>query len=563
PILDSSLDESGLRSQSGCIPGLRPFLEAVTRDMDVLSRFLAHPYLVQLSPLSTNSPYLISVWKEVLTAPAPVTSIGKTFYEGGPARVRQPKVQGGQASRSNGVKVDVVADGGRSWIRVNTTKNSRLLAELREIDSYATDSDTDVESPVFDRPSLCEKEFSNSILRAGRALLTAAQANPIASKEGPITPTVTLRLTRLDPTRDDEPRIGLTVDMLRKMGLSVQLGGREDVTFPSAEDPSSPDTSSSPLLVPTLRLNLDLSLLIALITDLTHAPLPLSPEDAVARFVPSASYVEWKRKRTLAKRAAEGDDKYNFEDDADLINHSRALVEQAQQEIQRGLLDEIHLRLSSALGGRTPTSSEGVEFWTTSEARARCLRIVDKIGGPQERRRVHALFPDPDISVEQTQAAYWQDSRYPINYVPLLPLHICDSPILASSFTPTAPFAAALETTCRSLLADGLVLPKSLTPPPASPAFGDEIGRATVTRLNPKLTAHTVQSMLWGAARGCTTMTANRGSVRALLREMQDRSVLPAAELCEGAGEGRQEVQHAVIWMVDPRSLAEGMRSDF
>jgi hypothetical protein len=86
---------------------------------------------------------------------------------------------------------------------------------------------------------------------------------------------------------------------------------------------------------------------------------------------------------------------------------------------------------------------------------------------------------------------------------------------------------------------------------------GGEIQRATVVRSNVRLTTHTVQSMLCGAAHGWTTLTANRASVKAMLREMKARGYGVDAR---GAGAGA--VQYAGLWVLDPRSLAEGMRSD-
>ena len=78
--------------------------------------------MAELPPLSTNAPYLISVWKEVLAAATlgPILAVGKTFFDGKAARMRVPKGQGTKPAKNNGVKVDVVADDGRSWIRVNT-----------------------------------------------------------------------------------------------------------------------------------------------------------------------------------------------------------------------------------------------------------------------------------------------------------------------------------------------------------------------------------------------------------------------------------------------------------
>ena len=133
-------------------------------------------------------------------------------------------------------------------------------------------------------------EFDNSLLRTARALLAAARDNPVLGTNTP--PEIVFRLTRLDPDATDEsgndPRIALTIESLRNMGLSIQLGERGAIK--QLVD-SAPVLRSPPALVPTHHINLDLSILIALVSDLTHAPLPTSVEAAHERFVPSAAYV--------------------------------------------------------------------------------------------------------------------------------------------------------------------------------------------------------------------------------------------------------------------------------
>ena len=106
----------------------------------------------------------------------------------------------------------------------------------------------------------------------------------------------------------------------------------------------------------------------------------------------------------------------------------------------------------------------------------------------------------------------------------------------------------------------------------------DQIQRASVMKANPRLTTHTVQSMLLGATMRWTTLTANKSSVKALLREIKARTGRNTGD----AGTGRtgdvqgvldsekrdqEDVQidfpeMAAIWVVDPRSLSEGMRGD-
>jgi hypothetical protein len=460
-----------------------------------------------------------------------------------------------------------------------------LLAEFCELDSYLTDSDGEGGTPSDGAcPSLAQAEsFDNSLLRAGRALLAAARDNPVLGTNSP--PEIVFRLTRIDPDATDEsgndPRIAHTIESLGNMGLSIKLG--ESAAIRQLVD-SAPVLPSPPVFIPTLQINLDLSILIALVSDLTHAPLPESLDAAHERFIPSAAYVEWKRSRLRAKSGGRSDSTNTVREDTDdplaSTQHSRALAAQQQQEMQKSIFQEIHERLmplvtcqrqARSLDGPThdPMPPPLVEFWTTSEARDRCLSIVAKIGGPAEMRRARALFPtssmdgDVPLSLSEQEAQYWSDSRHQRGFLPLLPIRI-----FSTSDTPSPPssqsagFCSALEATCRALLADGGVPLRRATESDVAGADedegeGGEVKRVSVVRTNARLTTHTVQSMLYGAAHGWTTLTANRTSVKAILREVKMRGYDVDVH---GGGDG--VVKYAALWVIDPRSLAEGMRSE-
>ena len=459
-------------------------------------------------------------------------------------------------------------------------KNSRLLSELREIDSYLTDSDDDWDDDQ--QPSLAQKEFDNSILRMGRSLLAAAKENLVPGTNVP--PCVTLRLTRLDPSETDiDPRIAQTVRCLREMGIDVELGERDILDVPAC--PATSSRSMSKTLEPTTRINLDLSVLIALVSDLTHAPLPQSADEANARFIPSQKYLEWKKQRSSipGKKKKEGMDNNNAvtSDKPGQTTHARALVTQIMQEMGKGLLQDMHDRLLS----QTPNdagASKKFEFWTTQQARDRCHRILSKIGGPNERRRANALFPSSPASTETHEEAYWRNSRYSRGFLPLLPIHIYPSsepekhlkyPLQPKDLTSLPPFFRSLASSCRNILAQETVPSPKAFPEDLATDRGEEelhpetitneeIQRAAVTRANPRLTAHTVQSLLWGAELGWTTLTANKSSVKAILRDLkqvgdagrldQDKEVILMGK-----------IEEAALWLVDPRSLAEGQRADF
>ncbi|KAJ7704315.1 hypothetical protein B0H17DRAFT_1126681 [Mycena rosella] len=517
PILDSSTDfESGADStddaqwlQQENIPGLKQLRDALKIDLDVLERFLNDPDCANLAPLSTNAPYLIAVYHEVLCAPQPIVSIFKSF----------PPAPTVLAQKTIPVKVDVVADSGRRWIRVNTIKNARLMAEFREIDSYLTDSDSD----DTDGPTLAQTEFDNSVLRMGRGLVAAAaHAHPTDA------PQVTMRLTRLRESTTD-PRIAQTLAGLRALGIDVQLGDRPPSALPAPPRPLTPAP-----LAPTAHINLDLSVLIALVSDLTHAPLPPSVAAAQRRFVPATQ--------------------------------ARALTSQIMQEMLQEMANGAFFHV---LRTRLPPGT--LRFWTTQEARARFERIVGKIGGPAEKQRAAALFApaaDPDA-----EARFWAASRYAPEFIPLLPVGVypagdedAEAPPAAAA---RAPFFRAMEATCRGILAQEAP-PKPDAEDTAQDATdADTAGaepvlystngfrrnagseRATTTRANGRLTAHTVRSMLCGAARGWTTLTANRTSVRALLREVRAVGV-PVLEDSEAREADAQESEAAAIWIVDP-----------
>ncbi|KAL1721529.1 hypothetical protein EV715DRAFT_271153 [Schizophyllum commune] len=741
PIIDSSVEFLGTKQheeqwlQRRHTPGLKKLKEAVRVDYDVLDKFLNDPRSQYLPPLSTNAPYLLAVWNEVLCAPPPLAAIFKSV----PIAPRKGKEArgGGDEKKAGAAKIDIVAEGGRRWIRVNTIKNARMLAEFREIDSYDTGS-SDEDDDDYPVPSLRQTNFDNSVLRLGRSLIAAAQANPSEITGRP--PTVVLRLTRLTPDGDDtDPRIGQTIRMLEEMGLVVELGERTVLPpFPGKDraDEATLSTIPAPSQPPAITpdINFDLSILIALTSDLTHAPLPTTIEEAEARFIPPQRYREWRKLHRAAMKGKAGPTDPDAQtgtstplgeteetvpdaedpmppalEDDDLMKHTRQLTTQVLQEMGCGLFQDMHTQISK-LG----SLSDKGRFWTTREARDRCVRIVMKIGGKTERRRVWAMFPDTVKAVFPEQAdvlhaearamqassasasdsasasteatatggdtadldlrrsTYWRGSRYPLDHVPILPIHIYDAspdemveqpkasmdssesasasgdpePTSGDSQLPTddsqdritlgpgSAFSRALAHTCRELLAQDVVPhPRTVKKMAAGhfvPVSSDEEGdgvealatngaasssngaasstrgtasssngaassarspkaqkgarpagrtsvrlRAQVTRANPRLTAHTIDSLLYGAALGWTTLTANKTSVKGVMKEMGDwgadagvigagggKDVVEESENGEGVGEWK-EAPRAALWVVDPRSLGEEMRAGY
>jgi hypothetical protein len=447
-----------------------------------------------------------------------------------------------------------------------------------------TDDESDKEYEGMP-PSLAQKEFDNSILRMARSLLQAAKANLIEGTSE--VPRITLRLTRLNPSptfEKSDPRIAQTIHILGGMGINVELGERNEAELMKNLSSLSSSQSPSRPLYPTRCVTLDLSALIALVSDLTHFPLPATIDEAHMRFIPPPVYREWKEVRVQHMKVQDKTSKVfperTIEDLPKIyIKQARALTRQLLQEMAKGMIQEIHDQLSQVTNGDLSTA----EFWTTPEARSRCLLIVNKIGGENEKRRVHALLNHSE-DLETGIQTYWKGSRYPSQFIPILPIKIFPTssnpePALmldkdAYSKLNLSVFSKVLKSTCKYFLAQEIV------PDPRTLSInntvsiddqlddeGGEIRRAAVTKVNTRLTGHTVRSMLWGAELGWTTLTGNKSSVKAILREIRAARVSGRLneedmELCAG-WRGNEDVSDGVaaLWVVDPRSLAEGMSS--
>lgn len=98
PILDNH--ETRYTAQE--LPGLPKFRSICEKEcawLDELCRAAEPP-----EHPSTNAPYLVSVWEQVVRCPRPLVGISETF----------------KSPRGERVKVDVIGKGGMLWVKVNT-----------------------------------------------------------------------------------------------------------------------------------------------------------------------------------------------------------------------------------------------------------------------------------------------------------------------------------------------------------------------------------------------------------------------------------------------------------
>ncbi|ORX41036.1 hypothetical protein BD324DRAFT_647934 [Kockovaella imperatae] len=495
------------------IAGLRKFLDAVEAERDHVAGIVASG--VAPENFTTNAPNQLAIWSEFCNAKWPIVSIG--LFAGGASRGQN--------------KIDIVADGGNEWIKVNTIKETRLVAEFREQDSYInSDYDSEEDEAPTQRDSL-----SNSILRLANSLSKAAEAEerPVGLPRA----RVRLILNRMEEKREEEyldVRIPETFRAISDSGVLLELGTRGPRQIPPLKPPRR--------YVPSKAIVLDLSVVIALCCDSTHRPLPATEEELEGRF------------RAMC---------LNADGDKDLEPHSNVtkdLRDQLRWESQRPLAQELDDRLSEA--GYAPNT---LEFWVTQEVKDRIPGIIDVIGGPAEKARASALLEGPD-------SAFWHNSRHEGRLTALktlrvrtFPDSIASSPTTAAREPPRGlpAFEIGLWTACMDILGSSEVESlkdknatkiKNLPKRSRNPRRPKTVFHATTKAPS----SHTLRTVIAGIEHGMTVLTNNRGAIGKLISHMGVYDGFPEDRNVDET-EARLE-RRAAIWVVNPSSLSEWRR---
>ncbi len=402
------------------------------------------------------------------------------------------------------------------------------MAEFREQDSYI-DSDYDTDPSTGPNQNPCARPstppLSNSIIAHVELLVRAAQAYPRPRGFRP--PRVKYVLNRLQECPEgghQDVRIPVTFSAVKELGASLVLGARQGPL---------PERKELIEAVPTARILLDLSVVVALCCESTHMALPTTNQELEARFRP-------------LQLSADGTLEL-----APHTNVSKDLRDQLDWESRHPLILEIQQRLSAALG----EDGGPLEFWVTKEVKDRLPAIVDLIGGDIEKARAKALFDGE---------GFWDGSRWSgrARILRDIRARVLDNERGEARDSALTSFQRGLVTVCQTML--DLVEPASNsgTPPRAAspPAIPAKVRRSK----NPKRSitifpgsrlpsSHTLRTLTAGVQNGMTVLTNNRGAISKVIREMGVTEGLPRDPIEDGK---------AVVWIVNPSSLSEWRRGD-
>ncbi|KAI2088111.1 hypothetical protein LOZ36_002434 [Ophidiomyces ophidiicola] len=277
------------------------------------------------------------------------------------------------------VLVDIVADHGEEWVKVSTITPSRLLFELAK-QGWDVDSDSD-DDPVEDGLAGNDSDGDDMIelVKLAADMTKAAKETRVRYKH----PRIRFVLTKI--TEGEVPPVDRIIREIRKLGVTVECRNiAEDVP---GEGSLIHDTGSlealftsllpSPYPHRTPTLNVDCTLLLALVSDVSHI-----------RNLTHAPY------------------------------HHRAVTRQIQLEAQNPLIPS---ELWPAMGDK--------ELVCTEEAAHRMREIVATIGTQTEKLRTQLLMGelDEDLARKELIARFQtlSDHKVPTDWK--LPIRVVDS----------------------------------------------------------------------------------------------------------------------------------------
>lgn len=216
--------------------------------------------------VSSNLLYYEALWGAAKRS-ASLQAFRKYFYWDKKGR-NTTKGKGGASKGKTNALADIVADEGGQWLRVSTLSEKRLLFDLAKL-GWMNDSDSDDDMP--DARPACEDDDDDEdqvdIVRNARQLARAARANPIRGRP----PKVHFVLTRIVAGKTKE--IDGILDKIRATGATIQCANDMPPTPPL-------ELALPKLLIDRSRamsdtLNIDCTILLALISDISHYDCPI------------------------------------------------------------------------------------------------------------------------------------------------------------------------------------------------------------------------------------------------------------------------------------------------
>ena len=321
------------------------------------------------SVASSNLPFLEFVWNTAKETTG-IVALQKRFYFGDvieDRRMNGHRPRGRRSSRHVTVRkgkalVDVVTRDGLEWIKVSLVTNHRMLMDKAR-EGWGGDSSSEEDEDEDGSSSGSDTDSGIPIVRMSEALAEAAKMVRIRTRH----PLIRLVLPKI--VEGEQPEIDSILGRLRTLGIKVECS--DVVRNPRPLEDVLGKLLTDPFAGLTKTLNIDCTILLALVSDFSHCAVSAEP---------------W---------------------------FHRALKRQVEMEDQENLLPST---LYPAVCGH--------KLVCTQEAAKRMREIVDTIGTEGEKVRTSLLLGDhKDKGGDALRASMQEWSKFEVPENWDLPLH--------------------------------------------------------------------------------------------------------------------------------------------
>lgn len=220
---------------------------------------------------SSNLPFYIAIWETAKASEGLVVFSKRFYWDERPSEDSRP------APGKRFALVDIVSHDGEEWIKVSTIAEHRLIFELSKAqwelaESEGSDDETDgqrVSSPVLE--TILDRI---ELVQTVDSLAQASRAHRVRYKH----PRVRVVLPKIS----NPPPVELLplLDRIRSTGAVIDLGAQSVLPNQPGQSPVSIFPKLLPSLHPPLTstLNIDCTILLAIVSDLSHiAHHPIMP----------------------------------------------------------------------------------------------------------------------------------------------------------------------------------------------------------------------------------------------------------------------------------------------
>ncbi|KAI0021622.1 hypothetical protein F4780DRAFT_737056 [Xylariomycetidae sp. FL0641] len=225
---------------------------------------------------SSNVPFLETVWaaakhsRELVKLRHPVA--GPPFKSPILALGKRIILSQGESAqkRSDGFVVDVICDGGLSWLKVSTMTNKRILFDLAKEAIYDQDS-SDEDNNAAGGAGTGTQDYSEiQLFKMAKNLFTVVQGHRIRNQ----CPSPHLILPRV--FEGEHAEIDRVLEACRRLGVILVCGNEVPPAAPLSEDMLNAMVPG-PKAGLTRVMNVDTSVLVALASDFAHTKVEHQP----------------------------------------------------------------------------------------------------------------------------------------------------------------------------------------------------------------------------------------------------------------------------------------------